>query len=166
MSENKNALYEGLFLINQQEMAGDLDGTLSHVREMLDRAEAEVVSLRKWDERKLAYPVNGQKRGLFILALFRVRPVQVANIERDCNLSELVMRVLMTRADHYGEVEIEAELKEAETSATEAKLKSDQAKDEAKEQAAEAPSQPASAEQAAATDEDDKAKPEAQTAEA
>lgn len=166
MSDNKAALYEGLFLINQQEMAGDLDGALSHIREMLDRAEAEVVSLRKWDERKLAYPVNGQKRGLFILALFRVRPVQVANIERDCNLSELVMRVLMTRADHYGEVEIEAELKEAETSATEAKLKSDQAKDEAKEQAAEAPSQPASAEQAATADEDEKAKAEAQTAEA
>jgi len=158
MSDSPSALYEGLFLINQQEMAGDLDAALTHVREMLDRAEAEVVSLRKWDERKLAYPVNGQKRGLFLLALFRVRPVQIANIERDCNLSELVMRVLMTRGEHYGETEIEAEQKEAESSATEAKLKKDQAQDEAAETApAEAPAaQPA----------EDKAETEAQTAEA
>ncbi len=126
MADVKTALYEGMFLINQQQMAGDLEGALSHIREMLDRAEAEVISLRKWDERKLAYPVNGQKRGLYVLALFRVRAVQIANIERDCNLSELVMRVLMTRCDHMGETEIELELKEAETSAVEAKLRQEQ----------------------------------------
>jgi len=107
-------------------MAGDLAGALETIRGMLDRAEAEVVSLRKWDERKLAYPVEGQKRGLYVIAYFRVRPVQIANIERDCNLSELVMRVMMTRADHMGEVEINQELEDAQAAADEAKLKADQ----------------------------------------
>jgi len=144
-----SALYEGLFLVNQQEMAGDLAGAINTIREMLDRAEAEVVSLRKWDERKLAYPVEGQKRGLYVIAYFRVRPVQIANIERDCNLSELVMRVMMTRADHMGEVEMKEELDAAQTAADEAKLKADE------EAAAEA-EKPAEEPAAAAPEEDTK----------
>lgn len=123
MPQTEAALYEGLFLINQQEMAGDLDGAIAHVREILERAEAEVVVLRKWDERKLAYPIDGQKRGLYILALFRAPAVQIANIDRDCNLSDLVMRVMMTRADHYGDVEIADQSKEGETSEAEAALR-------------------------------------------
>ncbi len=121
-------LYEGLFLMSQ-ESTGDLSGSLEMVQGILDRAEAETLVLRKWDERKLAYPIKGQKRGLFLLALFRVNGVQIANIERDCNLSDEVVRVMFTRADHMGEVEIEAEVKEGQATRDEAKLKADAAED-------------------------------------
>ena len=123
MAEATPKLYEGLFLMNQQAISGDLNATLDVVRDMLERAGAEILSLRKWDERRLAYPVKGQKRGTYVLTLFRVNPVQIANIERDCNLSDEVLRELMTRADHYGEVEIEQELKASQVTADEAALR-------------------------------------------
>jgi len=123
MAEDKPRLYEGLFLMDQQVMAGDLNGALSHVREILERGQSEIVSLRKWEDRRLAYEINGQKRGTYLVALFRANPKQIANMERDCNLSELVMRVLFTRADHMGETEIEREQQEAKTSAAEAQLR-------------------------------------------
>ena len=122
-SQSQKKLYEGLFLMDQAGIAGDLSGALAHVQAMFDRAEAEVLALRKWDERKLAYPIKNQKRGTYLLALFRVNPVQIANIERDCNLSEQVLRVLFTRGDHMGEIEIEQALAEAKTTADEVKLR-------------------------------------------
>lgn len=137
-------LYEGLFLMSQ-ESTGDLAGSLEMVRGILDRAEAETVVLRKWDERKLAYPIKGQKRGLYLIALFRVNGVQIANIERDCNLSDEVVRVMFTRADHMGEVEIEAEIKEGQTTRDEVALKSDTPAAESTEAAAPA-EEPATAE--------------------
>ncbi len=103
-------LYEGLFLISQGAIAGDPAAATQHVQDMLDRAEATTRVIHKWDERKLAYPIEGQKRGTFFLAYFDARPTQIANIERDCNLSETVLRVMMTRCDHMGEVEIERAL--------------------------------------------------------
>lgn len=99
--------YEGLFLFNLQEINGDLNTAVQHLREILDRAEAEVIAITRWDERKLAYPIKGQKRGLFLLAAFRARPSQVANIDRDVNLSELLLRAMITRGDHLGEVELD-----------------------------------------------------------
>lgn len=110
MSDSTPVLYEALFLMNQAALATDSAGSIAHVQEMLDRAEAETLTLQKWDERKLAYPIEGQKRGTFLIAYFRARPTQIANIERDCNLSESVLRVMFIRADYMGDIELKLAL--------------------------------------------------------
>jgi len=116
MAENSRRLYEALLLLNQQAVASDFAGCVEHVREVFRRAEAEVEVLRKWDERKLAYEIEGQKRGTFLLAYLRVDGAQIANIERDCSLSEQILRVLIIRADHIGDVELELAKQDAEAS--------------------------------------------------
>ncbi|MCX5659994.1 MAG: 30S ribosomal protein S6 [Planctomycetota bacterium] len=123
MAEARVALYEGLFLLNQHSVAADFGATVEFMREVFRRAEAEVIVLRKWEERKLAYEIRGQKRGVYLLAYFKARGTQIANIERDCNLSEQVIRCLILRADHVGDIELEVVKKDAELS-LEAKLRS------------------------------------------
>lgn len=122
MADPTPKLYEGMFLMSQSSVSAGLSNATDIVRGMLDRAEAEVITLAKWEERKLAYPIDGHKRGTFLLSLFKVTPTQIANIERDCNLSEDVVRVMMTRADHMGETEIAEALKAAETAGDAEKL--------------------------------------------
>ncbi|MEM6855189.1 MAG: 30S ribosomal protein S6 [Planctomycetota bacterium] len=122
MADTTPKLYEGMFLMTQASVSAGLGNAIDLVRGMLDRVDAEVLTLAKWEERKLAYPIEGQKRGTFLLTLFKVTPTQIANIERDCNLSEDVVRVMMTRADHMGETEIAEALKAAETAGDAAKL--------------------------------------------
>ena len=123
MAEARVNLYEGLFLLNQQAASSDFAGTIAFLRQVFQRAEADVLVLRKWDERKLAYEIKGQKRGIYILAYFKARGSQIANIERDCTLSEQVLRCLILKADHVGEIEIEVAKKDADLS-LEAKLRS------------------------------------------
>ena len=113
MTESNVYLYEGLFLFNIQAINGNLNTAIQHVTEILNRAEAEIIAISKWDERKMAFEVAGQKRGLYLLAHFKVRGTQLANIERDINLSELLMRGLILRAEHVGEIEMEQVLAEA-----------------------------------------------------
>lgn len=98
-------LYEGMFLMAPS--AAGVGEAVEQIKSLLERAGAEIVSLSKWDDRKLAYTIRGQKRGTFIHALFRVEGVKIANIERDCNLGDEVTRVLITSGEHLGEVEIE-----------------------------------------------------------
>lgn len=109
-------LYEGLFLLNQQAVAADYSGCIQFLRDVFARAEAELIVLRKWDERKLAYEIEGQKRGIYLLAYFRVRGTQIANIERDCSLSDHILRSLIIRADHIGDVELDLAKKDADIS--------------------------------------------------
>ncbi len=92
-------LYEGMFLFPQS-AAADLGGAVEHVREILARGGAEIVSLVKWDERRLAYDIKGNKRGIYFLAYFRAAGAAIARIERDCNLSEQLLRAMVLRAEH------------------------------------------------------------------
>ena len=68
----------------------------------------KILVIKKWDERKLAYEINKQKRGTYIIAYFTAPARPVAPIERDVKLSEDVLRVLITKADHLNQQEMEA----------------------------------------------------------
>jgi small subunit ribosomal protein S6 len=102
-------LYESLFLVDSAEAAADWAGINEHIKKLLERNGAEVVSIRKWDERPLAYPIMGKNRGTYILAYFNSPSGAIAAIERDCQLSERIMRVLILRADHITKEDIEKE---------------------------------------------------------
>ena len=101
--DNSKRLYEAMFLVDTAKAASDWDGTIGAIQTVLDRADAEVVSLRKWDERKLAYDVNKATRGTYVLVYFNGDPGKISGIERDVVLSEDIMRVLVLRGDHLNE---------------------------------------------------------------
>lgn len=107
MAESKVYTYEAMFLISQA-VASDFAGAIAHINEILSRGHAELIAMKKWDERRLAYEIDKQKRGIYILAYFKTTGEGLAHIERDCNLSERIMRTLFTRADHLSIEEMQA----------------------------------------------------------
>ncbi len=88
-------LYEGMFLVDSARAAADWDGTLAVIDNILKRADARVVAVRKWGERKLAYDIDHKSRGTYILCYFKADGRRIAGIEKDVQLSEKVMRVLI-----------------------------------------------------------------------
>lgn len=100
-------LYEGMFLVDSALATADWEGTLAFVENILKRAEAEVVAIRKWGERKLAYDIEHKSRGTYILAYFKADGRRIAGIEKDVLLSEKIMhdpghREAAARADRGG----------------------------------------------------------------
>ena len=106
MNQEKKT-YEGMFLLD----AGnpDFQSASEPVRAILDRREAEVLSLKPWEERRLAYAIRGRKRGLYVLTYFKADPQLIVEIEHDCRLDERVVRALILRRDKLTEDEIQAE---------------------------------------------------------
>lgn len=90
--------YEAMFLMDAT-LATDWTAAEAEVRRILERASAKVLGLKKWDDRKLAYPMGQHKRGLYVLAFFETEPDKITGIERDVQLSEKLLRVLVVRRD-------------------------------------------------------------------
>ena len=111
----KKNLYEGMFLVDSAEAGTDWDGVVGTIKRILERAKAEIVSIRKWDDRRLAYNIRGVSRGTYILCYFRVDGQKVQDIEKSAQLSERIMRVLILNAE-----EMTAEDIEKDTPATKA----------------------------------------------
>lgn len=117
-------LYEGLFLVDSALAASDWQMINDTIQKILDKVGADVVSFRKWDERKLTYDIRRVSRGTYILVYFNCDPLRVHEIERDVQLSETLMRVMILRADQMSPAEIEKPTPAmvAETQAAEAEV--------------------------------------------
>ncbi|TVQ63207.1 MAG: 30S ribosomal protein S6 [Phycisphaerales bacterium] len=124
-ASTKTVNYEVMFLISQQE-ATDLAGIIEHIDTIFERAGAERLAMRKWDERRLAYDIDKQKRGVYILCYISADPTRVQSIDRDVNLSERILRILLLRADHLSMDQMKAADARRELEA-EAKMRADRA---------------------------------------
>jgi small subunit ribosomal protein S6 len=98
--KGKPRLYEAMFLVDSADATADWEGVDSAIKNILERAGVEIVSMKKWDDRQLAYGINGKEKGTYILCYFKAEGKKIRGIERDVQLSERIMRVLILCAEH------------------------------------------------------------------
>lgn len=130
MANPKKNYYETMFLISQA-AAADFGAAVEHIRGLFKRIDAEIVALRKWDERRLAFEIKKQRRGIYILSYFACDPLKVAELERACNLSDQILRFMTVKADHMTLEEMQA-VDDQQGLADETKLRDQQAAESAK----------------------------------
>ncbi len=81
------------------------DDTVKHVHDILTKHHSEIVASRQWDERRLAYSVDGHKKGTYLLTYFKTGGENLKDIVADCQLSDVILRELVLKvhpklADH------------------------------------------------------------------
>ena len=96
-----------MFLIDSADAGSDWDGINAAIKRTLERAEAEIVSIRKWDDRRLAYDIKGTSRGTYILCYFKVDGRKIQAIEKAVQLSEKIIRVLILSTEQMSQEDIE-----------------------------------------------------------
>lgn len=95
-------LYEGMFLVDSAQ-AADWDATKAVLEGVLKRANAEVVEMKKWDDRRLAYEVDKKARGAYILCYFHADCDKIQEVEKGVQLSEQIMRVLILSTEQMSD---------------------------------------------------------------
>lgn len=105
MAQVKNS-YEGMFLLDAGQ--SNTEAALEPVRTVLERSQAEILSLKTWDERRLAYEIDGRKRGLYVLGYFKLDADKVVELEHDCLLNEKIIRMMVLRKETVTEAELTA----------------------------------------------------------
>ena len=93
------SVYECMFLLDTNKVAGDVPAAAKQLHTLLERNHAEVLASRPWDERRLAYPIKKHKKGLYYLTYFRTEGKNIQPLERDIGLSELILRSMVIKID-------------------------------------------------------------------
>ncbi len=89
--------YEGMFVLDSSKAAVNWDEAVKTVHDILAKHNSEIVASRQWDERRLAYAVDGHKKGTYLLTFFRTEGANLKEIEADCRLNELILRDLILK---------------------------------------------------------------------
>ena len=89
-----------MFLVDTAQATSNWEGVLSEIDTLFTRAKVEVIGVHKWEENRLCYEIKKCKRGTYVLSYFHALPDAIQGLERDIQISEMILRVLVLRADH------------------------------------------------------------------
>jgi len=90
--------YETLFILHPEIPEAQVRETLDRVRRLIEGMEGQVTEIQDWGIRDLAYPINKQRRGTYVLAQYSAGPDVVKELERTLKLADEVLRFISVRA--------------------------------------------------------------------
>ena len=96
MAEN---VYDGLFILDATKFGGDVNAVGELVKSQVEKFGGELLVSRLWEERRLAYPINGQRKGIYWLSYFRLNTQKMVELERSLQLTDSVLRFLFVKLD-------------------------------------------------------------------
>jgi small subunit ribosomal protein S6 len=92
-------VYEGLFLFDSNRYARDPSGVPAAVDETIKKAGGDMLASRLWNEQKLAYQINGHRKGTYWLTYFRIETDKLPGINREFQLNDSILRNLVLAVD-------------------------------------------------------------------
>jgi len=105
--------YEGMFILHNREITDETASPDETVRSLIEKAGGEVQSARVWANRKLAYPIEGNQMGTYVLSFYTGEPDVGPRVAREVKLSDRCLRTQSFAIDGVPSDEELSELQEA-----------------------------------------------------
>ena len=87
-------VYECMLILDSGKYNSDPSAVVSQIHGVLEKRHCEILASRVWDERRLAYPISGHKKGTYYLIYFRADGKGLSQVEQDFHLTESIVRFL------------------------------------------------------------------------
>lgn len=87
-------VYEGMFILDANRFGRDPETVSGQIPAMIEKLGGEMLVSRLWEERRMAYAIKGQKKGVYWLTYFRLDGTKLAELQRQCQITDDVLRVL------------------------------------------------------------------------
>lgn len=109
MTLQRTRTYECMCLLDNREVRKGWQPLKDATTAMFTKHGAKILSSRRWDERRLAYAINGQHRGTYLLIYFSVDTQGVAAIRRDLQFHESLLRYMLLDCEEVPQTAYEPE---------------------------------------------------------
>lgn len=92
-------VYEGMYILDSNRYARDPAAVSGQIPDMIQKFGGEILASRLWEERRLAYFIDGHRKGAYWLTYFKLDSSQLSPLNRQCQLSESILRTLFLKVD-------------------------------------------------------------------
>lgn len=126
-------VYESMFIFNANAYARNPANAGKSISDIVESVGGELLASRLWNEQKLAYPINGQRKGVYWLSYVKLNTDSLKAFNRACQLNDIILRHLVISIDPRLVDTLVAAANESSPSSSESKEKpEDEKKDDAK----------------------------------
>jgi small subunit ribosomal protein S6 len=88
-----------MFIFNPNHYARNPSAAAKEIDEVITAAGGEMLVSRLWDDRRLAYPIQGHRKAAYWITYFRIDSGELTGLERQFRIKDLVMRHLFLKVD-------------------------------------------------------------------
>ncbi|HEV8634309.1 MAG TPA: 30S ribosomal protein S6 [Chloroflexota bacterium] len=89
--------YELVYVVRATTGDAEVGALIERVQGWIGAEGGEVQKVNPWGRRRLAYPIEDLRDGVYIQVNFRADPRSIKPLERNLKLTEDVVRYLLTR---------------------------------------------------------------------
>ena len=86
--------YETIFIVHNELDEEKRNATVLKFKELIEK-NAELEDVDEWGLRKLAYPINYQKEGYYVLVNFKAEPEFIAELERNYRITDDIIKSIV-----------------------------------------------------------------------
>ena len=91
--------YEMLYIISAKQTEEQREAIIAKVQKMVEDRNGSVEKIDKWGMKKLAYPIQFQNEGFYVLMNFELNPLEVRGLENALNIMEPIVRKMIVSKD-------------------------------------------------------------------
>ena len=91
--------YESIFIARQDIPATQVETLAKSFADILEANGGKVLKTEQWGLRNLAYRINKNKKGHYVMFNLDASPAAITEFERNMKLSEDVLRILTVRVE-------------------------------------------------------------------
>jgi small subunit ribosomal protein S6 len=91
--------YELMLVIRPDAPDDQVQAVIDRVTRSIASADGQIVKVSPWGRRRLAYAIGQQREGSYFIIQFDAPSAAVIELERGLNITEEVMRHLVTRVE-------------------------------------------------------------------
>lgn len=91
--------YELMLVVRPDVPEDRVQAILDRSTRSITGAEGQIVKVSPWGRRRLAYPIGAYREGSYYIVLFDAPPAAIDELERGLNITEEVMRHLVTHIE-------------------------------------------------------------------
>lgn len=92
-------VYEGMFILDANRYARDPEGVSGQIPKVIQEAGGEMLVTRLWEDRRLAYPIKGHRKGTYWLTYFRLPADRLSQVRQRFRLSDTILRMLFLKVN-------------------------------------------------------------------
>ncbi len=90
-------IYENVVIVNPSLSEEDLKSALEKISEQITKSGGEVLKIENWGKRKLAYELNKQRMGFYVMILFKSPTALIKELEYYYKVFDPIMKYMIIR---------------------------------------------------------------------
>jgi small subunit ribosomal protein S6 len=89
--------YEKVLIVDPNLDDAAVEEIVGKIKDIITKQSGEIIKVDNWGRRKLAYELNKQQKGNYVLLHFKAPPPTILEIEKYCGLVDTIIKFMILK---------------------------------------------------------------------